>query len=218
MIDILMIEDDKVLAEGVQMALEQDGYHVELAAGLSEGMRRLAGKPYQLLILDRSLPDGDGLAFCRRQRQTLSMPILFLTARDTEDDEIAGLEAGAEDYITKPFRIGVLRARVKALLRRTPEMQRYHAGELTFDFEKRRYLRDGVDLELSRAEQELLRILVSHPDQTYTRDYLITHIWDFEDSVDENTLTVTVARLRGKIGGKWIRTVYGIGYRWTENM
>lgn len=217
MTDILMVEDDNILAEGVQMALEQDGFRVDITHCLAEADQRLSKKQYQLLILDRSLPDGDGLVFCRRHKDTLYMPVLFLTARDTEDDEIAGLEAGAEDYITKPFRVGVLRARVKALIRRSMGTQQYRMGELVFDFEKRCFFRGERSITLSRVEQDLLKILVAHPGQTFTRDHLISRVWDGEDSVDENTLTVTVARLRSKIGGKWIRTVYGIGYQWTDN-
>lgn len=216
MIYILMIEDDNILAEGVQMALEEDGYKVEIANNLKEGKNRLAEKQYQLLILDWNLPDGDGLEFYRRQREMLSMPVLILTARDTEQDEIAGLEAGVEEYITKPFRVGILRARVKALIERSRSKEQYQVGDLMFDFEKRQYLKGKEYMELGRAEQELLRILVSRPGQTYTRDQLISQVWDDEDSVDENTLTVTIARLRNKIGSQWIQTVYGIGYRFRE--
>ena len=216
MIYILMIEDDSILAEGVQMALEDDGYKVEIANNLKEGKNRLAEKQYQLLILDWNLPDGDGLEFYRRQREMLSMPVLILTARDTEQDEIAGLEAGVEEYITKPFRVGILRARVKALIERSRSKEQYQVGDLMFDFEKRQYLKGKEYMELGRAEQEILRILVSRPGQTYTRDQLISQVWDDEDSVDENTLTVTIARLRNKIGSQWIQTVYGIGYRFRE--
>lgn len=216
MIYILMIEDDNILAEGVQMALEDDGYKVEIANNLKEGKNRLAEKQYQLLILDWNLPDGDGLEFYRRQREMLSMPVLILTARDTEQDEIAGLEAGVEEYITKPFRVGILRARVKALIERSRSKEQYQVGDLMFDFEKRQYLKGKEYMELGRAEQEILRILVSRPGQTYTRDQLISQVWDDEDSVDENTLTVTIARLRNKIGSQWIQTVYGIGYRFRE--
>ena len=216
MIYILMIEDDNILAEGVQIALEEDGYKVEIANNLKEGKNRLAEKQYQLLILDWNLPDGDGLEFYRRQREMLSMPVLILTARDTEQDEIAGLEAGVEEYITKPFRVGILRARVKALIERSRSKEQYQVGDLMFDFEKRQYLKGKEYMELGRAEQEILRILVSRPGQTYTRDQLISQVWDDEDSVDENTLTVTIARLRNKIGSQWIQTVYGIGYRFRE--
>lgn len=211
---ILIVEDDRILAEGVKMALEKEGYTVDIAACLRDGKDMLFLKQYQLLILDITLPDGNGLIFCRRRSKESDTPILLLTAKDTEKDEIAGLEAGADDYITKPFGIGILRARVKTLLKRKQIKDVYQFGSLVLDFHKRLYKRDGKELRLSKPEQEILFMLASHPGQTFTREQLICNTWDDEESVDENTLTVTVGRLRSKLGGSLIETVYGIGYKW----
>lgn len=211
---ILIVEDDRILAEGVKMALEKEGYTVDIAICLKDGEEMLFLKQYHLLILDITLPDGNGLVFCRRKSKEIDIPILLLTAKDTEMDEIAGLEAGADDYVTKPFGIGILRARVKNLLKRKQTKDVYQFGSLELDFHKRIYKKDGLEFRLSKAEQELLFMLASHPGQTFTRDQLICNIWYDEESVDENTLTVTVGRLRSKLGDHLIETVYGIGYKW----
>lgn len=213
MIRILIVEDDTVLAEGLQKALESE-YEVTTAGSLRETKECLAQWEYQLLILDINLPDGDGMEFCKTLKQKQNMPVLMLTARDTEQDEITGLEAGADEYITKPFRLGILRARIRLLLRKKQGVREYDFGELALDFEKREYHKSGKKLSLSRAEEQILFLLVSHAGQTLTRDYLIENTWDSYESVEENTLSVCIARLKGKIGTGFIRTVYGIGYQW----
>ncbi|MBQ3601365.1 MAG: response regulator transcription factor [Lachnospiraceae bacterium] len=199
------------------MILKEEGYETLVASSLKEGKKYIGEESIQLLILDINLPDGNGLEFCRIHRKELTMPILMLTAKDTEEDEILGFEAGADDYITKPFRIGILRARVHALIRRTQKSKVYEVGNLYLDLEKRVYKRDEKEIELSKVEQELLRLLLINAGQTLTRNQLICRIWDSWDSVDENTLSVTVARLRNKIGGNYIKTIYGIGYRWQQD-
>ena len=214
---ILIIEDDESLAQGIAMILKEEGYETLVASSLKEGKKFIGEESIQLLILDINLPDGNGLEFCRIHRKELTMPILMLTAKDTEEDEILGFEAGADDYITKPFRIGILRARVHALIRRTQKSKVYEVGNLYLDSEKRVYKRDEKEIELSKVEQELLRLLLINARQTLTRNQLICRIWDSWDSVDENTLSVTVARLRNKIGGNYIKTIYGIGYRWQQD-
>lgn len=214
---ILIIEDDESLAQGIAMILKEEGYETLVASSLKEGKKFIGEESIQLLILDINLPDGNGLEFCRIHRKELTMPILMLTAKDTEEDEILGFEAGSDDYITKPFRIGILRARVHALIRRTQKSKVYEVGNLYLDLEKRVYKRDEKEIELSKVEQELLRLLLINAGQTLTRNQLICRIWDSWDSVDENTLSVTVARLRNKIGGNYIKTIYGIGYRWQQD-
>ena len=214
---ILIIEDDESLAQGIAMILKEEGYETLVASSLKEGKKYIEEESIQLLILDINLPDGNGLEFCRIHRKELTMPILMLTAKDTEEDEILGFGAGADDYITKPFRIGILRARVHALIRRTQKSKVYEVGNLYLDLEKRVYKRDEKEIELSKVEQELLRLLLINAGQTLTRNQLICRIWDSWDSVDENTLSVTVARLRNKIGGNYIKTIYGIGYRWQQD-
>lgn len=214
---ILIIEDDVALAQGIAMVLKEEGYQICLASSLKEGKTCLAEDNIGLLILDINLPDGNGLEFLRVHRKELSMPVLMLTAKDTEEDEIGGFEAGADEYITKPFRIGILRARVQSLVRRTQNPKVFEFGSFYLDFEKRIYKHGGKELSLSKVEQELLYLFLLHPGQTLTRNQIISKIWDSSDSVDENTLTVTVGRLRNKLGGNYIRTVYGLGYRWQES-
>ncbi len=214
MIRILMIEDDSVLAEGVARVLAGEGYEVDHAETLKKGTEYLEEKTYQLMILDINLPDGNGLDYCKRYKEKWELPVLMLTAQDTEEDEIQGLDAEADEYVTKPFSIGILRARVKALLRRKQGVKQYQFGELVLDFEKRIFTNQGEKITLSRAEMDLLYMLVSHDGQTLTRDQLIRNTWDDYMSVDENTLTVTMGRLKKKIGCHAIRTVYGVGYVW----
>lgn len=213
---ILIIEDDVALAQGIAMVLEEEGYEVLLAHSLKKGKEWLEKETFQLLILDVNLPDGNGLMFCRTHRKEFAMPILMLTAKDTEEDEILGFEAGVDDYVTKPFRIGILRARVRSLVKRNQNSMVFEIGSLYLDLEKRIYKKDGKELSLNKVEQELLSILLLNPGQTLTRNQLIGRLWDTPDSVDENTLTVTVGRLRSKLGGDYIKTIYGIGYRWQQ--
>ena len=214
---ILIIEDDVALAQGIAMVLEEEGYETLVASSLKKGKELLEKESFQLLILDINLPDGNGLEFCKIQRKELNMPVLMLTAKDTEEDEISGFEAGADDYVTKPFRIGILRARVHSLIRRNQNPKVFEIGSLYLDIEKRIYKKDGEELALSKVEQELLAMLLLNSGQTLTRNQLINQIWDSWDSVDENTLTVTVGRLRSKLGGNYIKTIYGIGYRWQQD-
>lgn len=214
MIRILMIEDDKVLAEGVALVLAKEGYEVETAGTLQAGEELLGEQSFHLLILDINLPDGNGRDFCRKLKTKSELPVLMLTADDTEEDEIQGLESGADEYVTKPFSIGILRARVRSLLRRKQGVKKYCFGDLVFDFEKRQFSKGEKVLSLSRAETELLYLLVSHAGQTLTRDQLISGTWDDYLSVDENTLTVTMGRLKKKLGTNAIKTVYGVGYVW----
>lgn len=211
---LLIIEDDVALAQGIAMILEDEGYQTVIASSLKEGKDWLKKESFQLLILDVNLPDGNGCVFCRTHRKHLKMPVLMLTANDTEEDEISGFEAGADDYVTKPFRIGILRARVQSLIRRNQNSKVFETDSLYLDIEKRIYKKDGKELMLSKVEQELLAMLLMNPGQTLTRNQLINQIWDSPESVDENTLTVTVGRLRNKLGGTYIKTIYGIGYRW----
>ena len=169
-----------------------------------------------------NLPDGSGLDLCREVRRTASVPIIFLTARDAEYDEVAGLEAGADDYIVKPFSLAVLRARVDAALRRAGRPAAgsvIRFGDLQFDFDQQVFTRAGAPLTLSRTEQRLLRLLVCNAGRTLPRALLMARVWDGGEYVDENTLSVAVRRLRQKLEADpkkpaYLRTVYGIGYVW----
>ena len=178
---------------------------------------------FLLLILDVNLPDGSGLTLLREQKALHpDLPVLLLTANDLELDEVAGLESGADDYITKPFSLAVLRARVNAQLRRagTAKSSELSFPPFVFDFERMVYRKNGAVIELSRAEQRLLRALVENRGHAVSRAALVDRIWtDGGDYVDENALTVAVRRLRAKLEDDpaapvYLKTVYGIGYIW----
>ena len=179
-------------------------------------------------MLDVNLPDGNGLDFLRKFRAGSGyVPVILLTANDMETDIVAGLESGADDYVTKPFSLAVLRARVNAQLRRTGTAGRGGEGPLvlgdfTFDFDRMEFRRDGRLIDLSKTEQKLLRILVENRGRTLPRELLVDRVWtDGAEYVDENALSVTVKRLRGKLEEnpskpRFLKTVYGIGYVWSS--
>lgn len=218
---ILLLEDDAALADGIALALKASG-RVVACADLAAARQALAAQHFDLLLLDVNLPDGSGLDLCREVRRTSSVPILFLTARDAEYDEVSGLEAGADDYIVKPFRLAVLRARVGAALRRSVQPAAViQTNDLMLDFSRQIFTRGGQPLTLSRTEQRLLRILIDNAGRTLSRALLLEQVWDGGEFVDENTLSVTIRRLRQKIESDpknpvCLRTVYGIGYVWGD--
>ena len=219
---IFLLEDDEALGRGVAMALEGPERKVVRALSLKEAEKILAEESFNLLILDINLPDGSGLELLRRIRRSSAVPVILLTANDMELDEVTGLESGADDYITKPFSLAVLRARVAAQLRRgKPESrERLELGPFSFDFQTMEFRRDGRAVELSKTEQRLLRVLVENRGRTLPRSLLVDRVWtDGAEYVDENALSVTVKRLRGKLEKDpatpdYIKTVYGIGYTW----
>lgn len=220
---ILLVEDDIALGQGIAMALQIPETEITVCRGLREARQALSSRTFILLILDINLPDGSGLTLLREQKALRpEVPVLLLTANDLEIDEVAGLESGADDYITKPFSLAVLRARVNARLRRGGTAK---SGELSlppfvFDFERMVYRKNGAAIELSRAEQRLLRALVENRSHAVSRAALVDRVWtDGGDYVDENALTVTVRRLRAKLEDDpaapvYLKTVYGIGYIW----
>ena len=214
---ILLLEDDISLGKGIAMALSGEGRTVVRAERLDQAEQLLDQEPFSLLILDINLPDGSGLDLLRRlRRQGRWFPAILLTANDLETDIVSGLELGADDYITKPFSLAVLRARVNAQLRRSAPVQpqRLELDGFTFDFARLEFARDGVPIDLSKTEQRLLRLLVENRGRTLPRELLLERVWDGGAFVDENALSVAVGRLRAKLGGAPIRTVYGVGYTW----
>lgn len=224
MIKILIVEDDITLNNGIALSLKQDGYLFHSAFTLKEAKEYLRNDTPNLIILDINLPDGNGLELCREIRRTSSVPIIFLTANDMETDIVAGFSLGADDYITKPFSLMILRVRAAAVLKRTDSIKtidKYEIDNFVFNFEKMEYCKDGVEIVLSKTEQKLLKILVSNIGRTIARDILIDKIWtDGSEYVDENALTVTINRLRNKLEQnsnkpRYIKTVYGIGYIWS---
>ena len=217
---ILIIEDDQALNNGIKISLQGPDLDLLQAFDLAQAREKLRGHT-DLVILDINLPDGSGLDFCRELKDKTNLPVIFLTANDMESDEVMGLELGADDYITKPFSLAVLRARVGAVLRRrTGKSGEKVIGGLRLDFDRMRFSKNGRDLELSKTEQKLLRLLAENPGVTLSRDRLIDRVWsDGAKFVDENALSVTVRRLRAKIEDDprrpvHIKTVFGIGYQW----
>ena len=219
---ILLIEDDQALGRGTALALAGEGREIRVAATLAQGWAALGEGEYALVLLDLNLPDGNGLDFLTALRRTSGVPVLILTANDLESDQVAGLELGADDYVTKPFSLAVLRARVNAQLRRgTPAPSAcYEAEGLSLDFERMEFRRDGQIVELSKTEQKLLRVLVENRGRTVPRETLLDRVWtDGAEYVEENALSVTVKRLRDKLEEmpskpRLLKTVYGIGYTW----
>ncbi len=212
---ITIIEDDTALNNGIVLALKNSGYAFRQHFRLGDFRQ---DDPAELIILDVNLPDGNGFDFLKKLRMTSDVPVIILTANDLETDEVTGLELGADDYITKPFSLMVLRARIDKVLRKVqPAVKNaYSDGVYSFDFDRMEFFVSGKLVELSKTEQKLLRLLIQNKGQTLTRDFLVDRIWtDGADYVDENALSVTVNRLRRKLGAaEFIQTVYGIGYVW----
>lgn len=221
---VLIVEDDRALGDGLCLALKSPELDLTLCRTLSAARAALAAGDFGLVILDVNLPDGNGLDLLREIRRTSGVSVILLTANDLETDIVAGLECGADDYVTKPFSLAVLRARVNAQLRRTGGPRPagpVEQGPFVFDFENMEFRREGQPVELSKTEQKLLRLLVENRGRTLTRAQLVDRVWtDGAEYVDENALSVTVRRLRGKLEEdpahpRYLKTVYGIGYTWT---
>ena len=223
---ILLLEDDAALGQGIRYALENDGVQVELCTALAQAQGILPGRDFDLLILDVNLPDGSGLDLLRDVRRRHSrVPVILLTANDLETDIVVGLESGADDYITKPFSLAVLRARVNAQLRRGTPVQAatVELEGFSFDFEWMEFRKNGQLIELSKTEQRLLRVLTENRGRVLSRETLLERVWPGGgEYVEENALSVTVKRLRDKLEDTpskpcFLKTVYGIGYTWAVN-
>ena len=219
---LLIIEDDAALGQGIRLALQGPQTEITLCRTLAEGQKTLKATPFDLLILDVNLPDGSGLDLLRKVRQTSGVPVILLTANDMETDIVVGLESGADDYITKPFSLAVLRARVNAQLRRAAPVQTgaVEIEGFSFDFDRMEFSKNGRPVDLSKTEQKLLRVLVENRGLTLSREKLLDRVWSGGgEFVDENALSVTVKRLRDKLEDtpskpRFLKTVYGIGYTW----
>ena len=214
---IIITEDDRALARGLERALDKEGRDITLCAGLDEARTALETGNCDLMILDVNLPDGSGFDFLREIREKSDVPVMMLTVNDMEADIVSGLEAGADDYMTKPFSLAVLRARVNTLLRRRRRVRRaVRIDGYSFAFDAMEFFHEGRRVELSKTEQRLLRALVDNAGTALTRGQLVDRIWtDGAEYVDENALSVAVKRLRDKLeASKYIKTVYGIGYKW----
>lgn len=227
---LLLLEDDVSLIDGLKYSLEKNGFELDIARTVSEARLHLRGnRPYDLILLDVTLPDGTGFMICDEVRSVGNdIPIIFLTAADEETNIIRGLDGGGDDYITKPFRLGELCSRIRALLRRSSMQKTNNTGMLksgliTIDQIAHKAFWGEKLLDLTGAEYHLLCLLVEHAGQTLTRRAIFDALWDGNGNfVDDNTLSVYVRRLRGKIEEdpshpKYLITVRGFGYRWEEN-
>jgi two-component system, OmpR family, response regulator RegX3 len=226
---ILLVEDEARIAEVVQTYLERDGCMVTWTITGEEALQRFAARPADLVVLDLMLPGIPGEEVCRRLREQSDVPIIMLTARDTEDDLLHGLQLGADDYLTKPFSPRELTARVRALLRRARGTQEPKAdilvrahGRLTVDMARRRVLLDGADIDLTESEFRLLVALAKFPGRAYSRYELINKVQGYEFEGYERTIDAHVKNLRRKLGEDarrptLIETVFGRGYRFAED-
>lgn len=217
---ILIIEDDMGLNQGLCRALKSENRQVVACLNLKTAREQLLCGSVSLVLLDINLPDGSGLDFLKELKAADPVrPVILLTANDTDMDIVAGLEQGADDYITKPFSLSVLRARVNTQLRKNAALlstKTFQIDGFLFNFDGMQFSKDGVPIELSKTEQKLLRLLVENQGQVMSRADLVDRIWtDGAEYVDENALSVTIKRLRDKLGAqKQIQTIYGIGYMW----
>ncbi|MNW54251.1 Sensory transduction protein regX3 [compost metagenome] len=220
---ILIIEDDIALSNGIVLALKEPNNVFVQTYNLAAAKERLANATFDLVILDLNLPDGNGLDFLTDIRRTTILPVIILTAHDMETDIVTGLDLGADDYITKPFSLMVLRARVGVQLKKIKHelAEFFQLDAFSFSFEKMEFIKNGTPVELSKTEQKLLRLLIDNRGITVTRDHLVDSIWtDGAEYVGENALSVTIKRLRDKLedhpsSPQYIKTVYGLGYTWS---
>ena len=226
---VLIIEDDREIADLVALHLRDLGLAPELASDGRTGLARALAGDWSLIVLDLMLPQLDGLAICRRIREGNPLtPILMLTARSEEEDRILGLELGADEYVTKPFSVRELTARVKALLRGVraarqgqPAEGRLELGGLARDLAKRRVTLEGRPVELTAKEFDLLALFARNPGRAYSRPELLAQVWGYQYEGYEHTVNSHINRLRGKIERdpgrpRFLRTVWGVGYRFAE--
>ena len=218
---ILLIEDDRDLNAGLAYDLEMEHYNVFSAFTLAEGQSILDSGTPDLILLDGNLPDGDGFDFCRKVKSKQEIPVIFLTARDMEQEEMQGFDCGADDYITKPFKMPILHRRIQAALRKTgarEERSLYDDGYLRIDFDQMTAVRDNETLPMTPTEFKILRLLIVNADKVLTKRLLLEKIWDNSGNfVDEHAVAVNINRLRKKIesqGHVYIKTLYGVGYQW----
>ena len=221
---ILLVEDDALLNKTLAYNLSSDGWDVTPALNAKTAAALLAGTEYDLVLLDINLPDGNGYDLCRLVKpEHPDTVVIFLTANDQESDQLRGYEAGAVDYITKPFSIEALQRKIRAMFamleHHKPAKDLYDDGRLFLDFSEQSAALNGKPITLSSMEYKMLYLFCKNPRQVLTRQRLLERLWDVDEKfVDEHTLTTSISRIRGKIeaeGDTYIKTIYGIGYQWT---
>ena len=219
---ILVVDDEKLLVKGIKFNLENEGYQVETAFDGAAAVELAKSESFDLIILDLMMPEVDGLPACMRIREFSAAPIIMLTARSEDADKIIGLESGADDYVTKPFNILELKARIRALLRRAGQTAQKRtelltAGGISLDTERRIALRDGVPVDLTAKEYDILELLIKNPHRVYSRENLMDLVWGYTYAGDYRTVDVHIRRLREKLERdpaepKHIMTKWGVGY------
>lgn len=222
MANILIVEDDTDLKEGLSFSFSSDGHHVSEVETKRDGLREIAKGCYDIVLLDCNLPDGTGFELCKEVRSYSNLPIIMLTARDTEWDEIRALESGVNDYLSKPFSLGVLKARMKRILQEKTETTKIVTGLFRIDQSTCKVYKQEAEVPLSKLEYRLLLYLIENKNHILSKEQILERIWDSDGKyVDNNTVSVTISRLRTKIeddasNPAWIKTVHGIGYLWKE--
>lgn len=221
---VLVVDDEKLIVKGIRFSLEQDDMEVDCAYDGEEALEMAKRKEYDIILLDVMLPKIEGFDVCRQIREFSDVPIVMLTAKGEDMDKILGLEYGADDYITKPFNILEVKARIKAIMRRTskkevsvPVMKVITKGELKIDCESRRVFSGDRELNLTAKEFDLLELLATNPNKVYSRENLLNIVWGYEYPGDARTVDVHIRRLREKIevnpsDPKYVYTKWGVGY------
>ncbi len=219
---LLIIEDDADLREGLHFSFAGDGYEVSDVGNKREGLQEIKKGSYDLVLLDCNLPDGTGFELCKEVRQFSTIPIIMLTARDTEMDEIKALDLGVNDYLSKPFSLGVLKARMKRILNERTETTSLRSGNIMIDKSTCKVYKNGAEIVLSNREYRLLMYLIENKNHVLSKEQILNRIWDSDGKyVDNNTVSVNISRLRTKIENdvsspKFIKTIHGVGYIWKE--
>ena len=217
MMEILLVEDNEILAKGIIYSLEQEKFKVIHKTNVKETIKFLQNEKPKLVILDISLPDGNVFNLYEKNIKDKNIPTIFLTAKDDEDDIVKGLEVGAEDYITKPFSIRELIARINKILLRNKKNSIIKVKDIEFDIDKMVVYRDGKEINLTSLELKILNLLFMNLNKVVTRNYIIEKIWEWTgNDVNDNTVTVYLKRIREKLGTDIIITIKGIGYRIDE--
>ena len=221
---VLVVDDEKLIVKGIRFSLEQDGMEVDCAYDGEEALNMVKDKEYDIILLDLMLPKLNGLEVCQQICEFSNVPIVMLTAKGEDMDKILGLEYGADDYITKPFNILEVKARIKAIMRRTVKQTAVEekakvveAGNLKLDCESRRVFINGKEINLTAKEFDVLELLVFNPNKVYSRENLLNIVWGYEYPGDVRTVDVHIRRLREKIESnpsdpKYVHTKWGVGY------
>lgn len=220
---VLVVDDEKLIVKGIRFSLEQDGMEVDCAYDGEEALRLAKDCEYDLVLLDVMLPKQDGFQVCQQIREFSDMPIVMLTAKSEDMDKILGLEYGADDYITKPFNILEVKARIKAIMRRTakreeaPPSTMIVKGSMKIDCESRRVIIDGREVNLTAKEFDVLELLATNPNKVYSRENLLNLVWGYDYPGDARTVDVHIRRLREKVEAnpsepRYVQTKWGVGY------